>query len=207
MAGAVGAAVPPLRGLVLRHRALAGALLGLCIATPVWAAPAVLCSWPVETTGVGASNIAYPDTDATYWTMPYDSTAWPEMRISGQYPSARFMSFTVYDEQGGDAVGLIDADIVPDAGSANPFTPAGAGSSGGTYTLTVLGPSGTAASNTLLLPTPVGYVVLRVYVPDEGLDREGGVALPQVVLVAPDRSEQTLPVCTPPTAHDDEVRR
>jgi hypothetical protein len=178
---------------------LALPLLGPLLALPVRAAPPALCSWPVETTGVGASNVAYPDTDATYWTMAFDSTVWAQMRITGQFPSARFMSFTVYDDKGGEASALLDQDIVPDPGSSNPFTPAGAGSSGGTYTLTVLGPSGTPASNTLLLPSPVGFVVLRVYVPDEGLDREGGVALPQVVLIAADQSEQTLSVCTPPT--------
>ncbi|MGH7786307.1 MAG: hypothetical protein ACRERC_05535 [Candidatus Binatia bacterium] len=174
--------------------------LGLLLAAPAHAAPPPLCSWPIETTGVGITNIAYPDTDATYWTMAFDSTASPEMRITGEFPSARFMSFTVYDAQGGEAAALVDEDILPDPGSSNPFTPAGAGSSGGTYALTVLGPSGTPGSNTLLLPTAVGYVVLRVYVPDEGLDREGGVALPQVVVVAGDGSERTLPACSPGSA-------
>ena len=32
-----------------------------------------VCSWPLETTGTGPSNVAYPDTDATYWTMPFDT--------------------------------------------------------------------------------------------------------------------------------------
>ncbi|MEO8605595.1 MAG: hypothetical protein ABI629_23705 [bacterium] len=173
-------------------------MLGLLRAAPMDAAPAP-CGWPIETTGTGASNIAYPDTDATYWTMPFDSSTWSAVRITGQFPLARFMSFTAYDAQGGDATALLDADIAPDAGSSNPFTPAGAGTSGGTYTITLLGPSGAAAPNTLLLPTQVGYVLLRVYVANEGLDRQGGVPLPQIVLIAADESETALVACPEPT--------
>jgi hypothetical protein len=178
------------------HRTPLAALLALAfLATPLHALAAAPCSWPVETTGTGASNVAYPDTDATYWTMAFDSTVSSAMRISGQFPAARFMSFTAYDDKGGDATALIDADIVPDPGSSNPFTAAGAGSSGGSYTVTVVGPDGTPGPNTLVLPTASGWVLLRVYVPDEGLDREGGVPLPQVTLIGPGDSETTLPVC------------
>lgn len=182
---------------------LALLLLFLLIAAPVDAAP-VECGWPLETTGVGATNVAYPDTDATYWTMPFDSTTSAEMRITGQFPAARFMSFTAYDAEGGDAVALIDEDIVPASGS-NPFTPEGAGSSGGTYALTVVGPSGTPGANTLVLPTAVGWVLLRVYVPDEDLDRNGGVPLPQIVLVDANGSVRPLPLCPKQTAQS--VRR
>jgi len=163
------------------------------------AAPPVDCAWPLETTGVGATNVAYPDTDATYWTMAFDSTTAAEMRISGEFPAARFMSFTAYDAEGGEAVALIDQDIVPATGS-NPFTPQGAGGSGGTYTVTVVGPSGPPGANTLVLPTAVGWVLLRVYVPDEGLDRNGGVPLPQIVLEDADGEVRPLPLCPSNTA-------
>ncbi len=178
-----------------RQTLLAIVALGLVGGLPMRASAAAPCSWPIETTGTGASNVAYPDTDATYWTMAYDSTLASAMRISGEFPAARFMSFTAYDADGGEATALIDADIVPDEGSTNPFTAAGAGSSGGSYTLTVVGPGGMAGPNTLLLPTSVGWVLMRVYVADEGLDREGGVALPQVTLAGPGDNETTLPVC------------
>jgi hypothetical protein len=114
----------------MNTRPLLALPLFFLLAAGVDAAPPVECGWPLETTGVGATNVAYPDTDATYWTMPFDSTTSAEMRITGQFPAARFMSFTAYDAEGGDAVALIDEDIVPAAGS-NPFTPEGAGSSGG----------------------------------------------------------------------------
>ena len=51
-----------------------------------------VCSWPLETTGTGPSNVAYPDTNATYWTMPFDSNRWKELVITGAYPEARFFS-------------------------------------------------------------------------------------------------------------------
>src|ERR1700730_3714557 len=54
------------------------------------------CSWPMEVTGRGLSNVAYPDTDATYWVMPVDTSAWKSMILTGQYPLSRFFSFTAY---------------------------------------------------------------------------------------------------------------
>ena len=174
-------------------------LLLLLLAPRSQAAPPLSCAWPLETTGVGATNVAYPDTDATYWTMPFDSTTAAAMRISGRFPAARFMSFTAYDAEGGEAVALIDEDVVPATGS-NPFTPQGAGGSGGTYTVTVVGPSGPPGANTLVLPTAVGWVLLRVYVPDEGLDRNGGVPLPQIVLEDADGEVRPLPLCPSNTA-------
>jgi hypothetical protein len=34
-----------------------------------------VCSWAFESNGRGITNIATPDTHATYWVMPFDSQA------------------------------------------------------------------------------------------------------------------------------------
>jgi hypothetical protein len=78
------------------------------------------CGWPLEVTGAGSTNVSYPDTDATYWVMPFDTAAWRTMTVSGQYPETRFFSFVSYLDDGNVVDSLTDADIVPDPGSANP---------------------------------------------------------------------------------------
>ena len=86
-----------------------------------------LCGWPLETTGSGITNVAYPDTNATYWTMPLGSERWKSVVISGVW----FFSFTSYVAQGSpvDNGSLNDVDIAPDAGSTNPFVTTAGGSS------------------------------------------------------------------------------
>ena len=85
------------------------------------------CGWPLESTGRGLSNVAYPDTDATYWVMPVDTSTWQSMIVTGQYPQSRFFSFTTYyntQQTSPRVVGdIVDANIAPDAGSTNPFAP------------------------------------------------------------------------------------
>src|SRR5215471_7701620 len=68
------------------------------------------CSWPLESTGTGSTNAAYPDTNATYWVMPLDAAIWPTMIVTGQYPQSRFFSFVSYLDNGNVADSIIDAD-------------------------------------------------------------------------------------------------
>lgn len=184
------------------RRLAAVVVVGLCaLARPARGAEVALpCSWPIETTGEGATNVAYPDTDATYWTIPYDSGRWPEMRITGTFPQARFMSFTVYDATGSTPTALVDDEIAPDPGSVNPFQTAVVGDAAARFTIVIRGPEGAAGINTLLLPTSVGQVIWRVYVPDAGLDRAGGVPLPLVTLVGADGEPHHLAPCKPVTS-------
>jgi hypothetical protein len=53
-------------------------------------------SWPFEVTGQGLSNVATPDTNATYWVMPLDTSRWQAVVINGTYPNARFFNFNTY---------------------------------------------------------------------------------------------------------------
>jgi hypothetical protein len=46
-----------------------------------------LCSWPFEVTGRGLTNVATPDTNATYWVMPLDTNRWSTAIIDGGIPT------------------------------------------------------------------------------------------------------------------------
>ena len=84
-----------------------------------------VCSWPFEVTGQGVTNVATPDTNATYWVMPLDLNRWRGMVVHGQYPDARFFNFSTYTATGSFIDTIFDAKIAPDPGSANPFAEAG----------------------------------------------------------------------------------
>jgi hypothetical protein len=95
-----------------------------------------LCSWPVESTGQGFLNVATQDTNTTYWFMPIDTSRWKSVTIHGTYPNARLFNYATYGPTGLLIDTLLDEDIIPDNGSANPFTTATAAGSN-TYTVTV----------------------------------------------------------------------
>lgn len=72
----------------------------------------------------GKTLMAYPDLYSNYWeyTWTKESTIGKALCFKGEFPSARFMSFSLYNDVDGSAVdGLADMDIIPDAGSVNPF--------------------------------------------------------------------------------------
>ena len=80
------------------------------------------CAWRLESIGgSGSFNAFYPDTDASYWTMPVDTAQWKQVILQGQYPQSRFFSFTTYVAKGSTADGIYDINIDPDVGSSNPF--------------------------------------------------------------------------------------
>jgi hypothetical protein len=103
------------------------------------------CAWPVRA-DVDTLNIAYPDTNATYWTLTYALAPGEELELTGGFADARYTSFITYGPFGGAIDVLTDRDIVPDAGATNPFAasvPPGEASStpgtGGRYTVRVTG--------------------------------------------------------------------
>ena len=102
------------------------------------------CAWPVKA-DVDTLNIAYPDTNATYWTLSYALAPGEALELTGELADARYSSFIAYGPLGGAIDVLTDRDIVPDEGSTNPFAPAGeAGSTPGAgdahrYTVRVTG--------------------------------------------------------------------
>jgi len=170
---------------------------------PSWSqtttSPPLPCSWPLESTGRGLSNVAYPDTNATYWVMPVDTSTWQSMIVTGQYAQSRFFSFTTYyspQQTNTRVVGdIIDANIAPDSGSTNPFAP-GTAAAPYNYTITFDGNTTGNGNHVAWATNQTTYVIYRIYVADEGLDREAGVPLPNITLVDTRGSQHPLAQCS-----------
>jgi hypothetical protein len=147
------------------------------------AAQRLPCAWPLEDTGKGLSNAFDPDTDATYWLMPVDSSRWQSMSVSGQYPAARFFSFTTYRELHNPGVVdfLVDADIAPQAGSSNPFASSAADGEH-RYRLTIDARANGGENHLSWGSSRIVFVVYRIYVADDGAGPAGGVPLPEITL-------------------------
>lgn len=167
------------------------------------------CAWQTQVSGTGISNIAYPDTNATYWVMPVDTTTWSAAILTGQYTQSRFFSFTTYydvnNTQQRIAGEIIDAGITPDPGSSNPFAPTPATASHN-YTIRFDANATGSGNHVMWAPQQTTYLVYRVYVPNEALDLEGGVPLPGLSLVDGSGTEHALAQCSPATRVSNELK-
>ncbi|MBV8735885.1 MAG: hypothetical protein JO007_01240 [Alphaproteobacteria bacterium] len=160
---------------------LAVLFLTLTISVSQTAAPLLpVCTWPFESNGQGFTNVATPDTNATYWVMPVDTSHWKTVIIHGTYPKARFFNFSTNAANGFPIGSIYDAEIAPDANSWNPFA-APAGSGAEEYTVNI-GASAGRGTNFLHAGGGFAFVVYRVYLANPGFDRTGGVGLPAVSL-------------------------
>jgi hypothetical protein len=153
-----------------------------------------VCSWPFEVTGQGITNVATPDTNATYWVMPIDLRRWKAAVINGQYPDARFFNLSSYTANGSLIDTIFDEKIIPDFGSANPFAQSGP-EFGGNYTVTI-GAANAGSGNFLSTEgSPLAFIVYRIYLPDQGRDKTGGVGVPAVTLTDFSGNSRTLRPC------------
>ena len=169
------------------------AILGWPVAYAV-AQPLPVCGWPFESNGRGITNVATPDTNATYWVMPFDTGSWAAMVIQGRYPKARFFNFDTYTSNGAAVDTIIDSNITPDPGSTNPFAALSASLPQNYSVVISHGPTGSA--NSLRVGgSRLAFVVFRVYLPDMGIDKTGGFGLPLVSLIAPNGSVRRLQPC------------
>ncbi|MFP5351076.1 MAG: hypothetical protein ACLGIB_00735 [Actinomycetota bacterium] len=181
---------------------LAGALTSSAGARSLSAAG---CSWPLTLRHI---NLAYPDDSADYWMTHFGAVPASSLVIRGRFPSARYFSFHAYDEAQRPVASISDHEIVPDGGS-NPFDPSLGGRKGGTgtYTVRVLfepkpedpepntvyaGEMENGARN------PAGFVIYRIYIPDDPKEKTGGVPLPEITLrTAGGAVEHELGQCEP----------
>src|SRR3974390_435496 len=128
--------------------------------------------------------------------MPVDTSQWTQVILQGQYPQSRFFSFTTYVAQGSAAGYILDVDINPDAGSSNPFQQGSSGQQQN-YTVNVGGPGG-QSNQVNFGATTLAWIVYRIYVPNQGLDRLAGVPLPAVTLVDANGGKHSIAPCNTP---------
>jgi hypothetical protein len=166
------------------------------------------CAWALELDPNGV-NALFPDQAARYWMLDLPAAPGTSLTINGQFPHARYTSFTSYDSALRSADGLADVAIAPDLVSTNPFR-AGASRDARrrSYTVHVVqgAPPAKRAANTLYTSSADGsrtgttfLVALRIYESDRGLDETGGAALPTVSVHSP-MGAATLPGCAMPAA-------
>lgn len=153
-----------------------------------------VCSWPFEVTGRGITNVATPDTNATYWVMPLDLSRWRAMVIHGQYPDARFFNFATYTATGALVDTIFDEKIAPDPGSANPFAEPGP-EIAGNYTVTIGAADPGSSSFLSTGGSRFAFIVYRIYLPDKGRDKTGAVGVPTVTLTDFSGNSRTLSPC------------
>ncbi|MFC9789512.1 hypothetical protein [Rhodococcus sp. NPDC127528] len=163
------------------------------------------CAWQFMSNST-VLNVAFPDANATYWVLPYSLGAGDRIELAGQYPHARYMSLNTYGTNFDTVDTLRDNQITPDPGSTNPF--AGANTAPGaprSWHATVLpGTADHAANQIRGLPAagqsaPLGFLIIRVYVPDDPNSAAGGVPLPDVTLVHGDGAVRApVATCTAP---------
>ncbi|MFJ9817968.1 hypothetical protein ACIRU3_22450 [Streptomyces sp. NPDC101151] len=166
------------------------------------AAPEVSCAWPAVVRP-GRLNLAFPETNATYWLTPYRLDKGDRIVVEGTYPSARFTSLTSYDGQGADVDALADFQIAPSPGSKNPFAVPDAGTDPAHHRYQVTVEAGVAAGsggNTIAATgnsaaSGSGFLVLRVYVPDNESNPAGGVPLPTLSVQRQGSSPRSMKAC------------
>jgi hypothetical protein len=176
---------------------------------PAHADAGVACSWFGEADQRDV-NIGAPDLNAQYLYAPLDGLGGSEISITGEYPYARYFSFTLYGNNQQAETSIYDQQIAPDRGSYNPFTgPAHPGEKRN-YTVHVLFKNAPAhpAQNTIYAGAPssgagsLGFMVLRIYIPRSASSPSGSVPWPQInVLSSTGSTELAEGACstTPPS--------
>lgn len=145
--------------------------------------------WGKTWVGSDGTIFAYPDLYVNYWEYTWrtkenghDNIA---LCIKGEFPSARFFSFSLYNDELGEAIGgFADNEIIPDAGSVNPYVEE---SSAKNYFTVYVVPANVSeakiaqlsSKNVCKLEADVNQaaIIMREYL---GIDEYGGVELPSI---------------------------
>lgn len=146
--------------------------------------------WGKTLVGGDGTIFAYPDLYVNYWEYTWSTEDHPDLvlRIKGAFPKARFFSFSLYDDEKGEAIGgFADNEIVPDDGSVNPFVVTSPDQ--GSFTV-YIAPSAMDDGQVRRLDSPNvcrvkegvkrATIVVREYL---GVDEYGGVELPSIEAV------------------------
>jgi hypothetical protein len=154
------------------------------------------CFWGTSYTQETWNDI-WPDSHTNYEASINTIPAGGKIVLHGEFPHARFFSFTTSSVLGTIRGHLYDDQIAPDPGSTNPFLPgANRNAAHRSFTVTVIdapdpGP-GHEASNTVyggVAGQAPGagpmLIIARVYLPDRGRDFTGGVGDPIASYIGP----------------------
>jgi hypothetical protein len=180
--------------------ALPACVTAACAAPP--GAGVTGCAWSYNSEPT--SLPAFPDTDATYFRLDHLLGPQQSIEVTGTFPHARYLSFVTYRLDGNAVDSIHDAELTPEPGSDNPFVdPDGSDEAEQRrYRLTVGtggAPTGTGA-NTLSAgsdPYSAGFLLMRIYVPDDPTSPVGSVERPSVAVREPDGSLTSIGPCAP----------
>lgn len=154
----------------------------------IWGRPKCLLCGNLVGAGVEQQANLYPDMTSTYFVsnivLQYD---W-NLTITGQYPHARYLSFTVANQLGGGQLGngqfLRGTMMIPDPGSKNPFWANETRNvTNRNYTIYVIhgNPPEVIPPNTLYTGTHLKnnrvHLAIRTYLVDSEYDGTGNVKL------------------------------
>lgn len=153
----------------------------------------------------GTTNVAFPDDSAAYWVGAYQALPGTRIRLHGEFPHARYMSFNVYDQAQRPLDAIADAEIEPDPGATNPFR-AGADRTAARRGYTAFVDFGPIPSqrkpNTLYTgtgqggaPNLNGTFIYRTYIADAGYGEDGGAGLPTATIEPESASGQPDSPC------------
>ncbi len=109
----------------MRARVLS-AMLCVLFALPGGAAAQGLdttCEFSLTRLDATTTNVLAVDTNAVYWGGTYAALPGTRIRIEGQYPHSRYISWNVYDAAARPIDALSDVQLTPDPDSTNPFLP------------------------------------------------------------------------------------
>jgi hypothetical protein len=156
------------------RRGVAGLIAVVALVLPAGASAQGLdttCQFALTRLDASTTNVLAVDTNAVYWGGTYAGLPGTRIRIEGQFPRARYMSWNVYDTTVRPVDALADFQL-----QRNP--------DGGYTAFIEFGPKpAQPAPNTLYTGgSRGGSFLYRIYVPNRGQDEKGGVPLPKVSL-------------------------
>jgi hypothetical protein len=164
------------------------------------------CGWILEPSA-DRENILFPDITTRYLGADIPVPPGGYIKITGEFPHARYMSLQAYSSTLQTTSDLRDTQIAPDPGSTNPFF-AGADRNAAhrSYTVRIVSgsqPASGPAPNTLYDTSPDGSksghaFAYRIYLPDASAGPFGGVPAPAITLVLAGGQEVPLPTCQDP---------
>src|SRR6476659_3813646 len=106
---------------------LLGALAAVALAPPLAHAQGAdqTCELTATRFDADTANVLFPDSSAQYWSAEYKAVPGTRIRIDGIFPYSRYTSWNVYDPALRPFAKKSDFELVPDAGSSNPFLQGG----------------------------------------------------------------------------------